>query len=426
MTQEFSLRIDPCSDSEKEPFLEFSGKKFRLKPTESRPPKSYEAPPNFPNCCPFHTNSFEEAQRWFKEFPNCCERHTEMVRTWRIEKNDYEGLPRKILDCLSYTEHHIQNQIQHSNWYEDITNYIFYNWWSFGHPNIGGGRYLIYLRNYLEVSADKIPEAKRVLLIEYINKHDTPTAVKSQPDLNILWGTYHRWLKTFPFQLPYFKDLHERLKNTVPVFKGIPKYNPYTEMSSGQVFTQTELVDFLEATTKRLIIDVQTADFEISDKQKHRLQLSEESLRVGTAELVGSFSKGELRYVAILKKWLELQKMYFKEVSEIMGNNATTSPNTKATTHQKTLALCCFYREAKGEMPEMEGKTRKEIEAHFAGQHGLSSEKFRQVSSAMKDKAKRLKKENIPHMESALSMLDGYPKAKNMLEDELKTLKNRQ
>ncbi len=103
---------------------------------------------------------------------------------------------------------------------------------------------------------------------------------------------------------------------------------------------------------------------------------------------------------------------------------ATPSAGGQAI-HQKTLALYCFYREAKEGLPEMKGKSRKEIAAYFANQHGLSAGKFRQVLSAMKDKEKRLTRENIPHMESALFLLDGYPKAKEYAEDELKTLKNR-
>jgi len=274
--------------------------------------------PNFPNCCPLHQTVFEDTQKWFEKFPNCCERHALMVRKWGLKKNEYEGLPRKILDGLAFTEYHISKQIERPDWYEDITNYMHYNWWNFGHPNIGGDLYYIHLKQILEMTTD-IPKSKKARLIEYIDSENTKSD-DQKLDLNLLWDTYQKWLKTFPFQLPYFKGIHERLKSTVPVFKEPLRFNPYTGLYFAKVFMQGEMVDFLEAATKHLIAEVQTDEFKISDLKKHRLQLSNESLRVQTSKLVEGYSKGELRYVAILKKWLELQKKYFKEVVEITGN----------------------------------------------------------------------------------------------------------
>lgn len=303
------------------PFVQIPGETFTRSPSEAIPIAGYEATPNFPDCCPFHQQAFEAAQKWFDKFPDCCKHHTEAVSTWHLKKSDYAGLPIKILNCLSYTEYHISQRLDIPEWYEDITNYIDYIWWSFGHPSIGIERYFAFLKNYLVVT--KLPSHKSERLIQYIESLSKPGNLNEATkfDLNVIYDTFQKWVKIFPFELPYFKGLKEQYERKIPAFKEPARFNPYTGMAKARMVTQAELIDSIEVLTKRLISEVQTHDFQISDMKQHRLDLEHESLRVGTDELVKGYSKGELRYVTTIKKWLRLQKEYFRAVVEIAATD---------------------------------------------------------------------------------------------------------
>jgi hypothetical protein len=333
----------------KSPFIEISGDKMRISPIEAEPIEGYEVPADFPNCCPHHKQAFANAQNWFDKFPNCCELHIEAAKKWHLKKSEFDGLPQKILNGLSYTEHHISKRIDIPEWYEDITNYIDYICWCFGHPAIGVDRYITFLKHYLTVTKEKIPKDKREKLLQYLESENKPSDPDeaSKFDLNILFDTYQKWLKTFPFELPYFDGLKERLKGAIPVLKEAKKQNPYTGMWKAKGVTQAELIDLLEVTTKRLIGDVQTHDFQISDMKQHRLKIENERLRVGTAELVRGYLKKELKYVTTIKKWLELQKQYFKAFVEIAGND-TKAESSKPLKTRPTFAGLFENDEAMG------------------------------------------------------------------------------
>jgi hypothetical protein len=90
----------------------------------------------------------------------------------------------------------------------------------------------------------------------------------------------------------------------------------------------------------------------------------------------------------------------------------------------KTLALYVFYRESKNEYPELEGMNRKQISEKLADEFGLSANHFRQDLAMMKQKEKRLVRENILRFSAVIELLDNYPNAKKYAEDELKMLEN--
>lgn len=329
------------------PFIEISGDDLTLSPFDAKPIEGYEPDSNFPECRIFHISAIANAKDWFDKFPKCCKNHEEDVRKWNLKKSDYEGLPQKIVNNLYYTEYHISKRIDIPEWYEDITNYIDYIWWSFGHPNIGLHKYSEYLIHYLKNTKSKIPKYKKERLIEYIEDYRKPANPASTFDLNVIYDTFQKWFNTFPFDLPYFVGLKVQFEGKIPAFKEPARFNPYTGLAKAKGLTQAELIDALDATTKRLIGEVQTDKFEISDLNKHRLELSNESLRVETANLVRSYSKGELRYLTTLRKWLELQKKYFKEVTEIVGNVQKAEP-TKPLKTRPTFAGLFENDEAMG------------------------------------------------------------------------------
>lgn len=314
----------------KKPFIKIDAEKFTLSAFETKPIEGYEEPTNkdtgeqLPYCCTYHKSVFEVAKSWFEKFPNCCNPHRAMVTKWWFNKNNYTGVPEKIVNQLSFTEYHITKQIENPDWYEDITEYINYNISSFGHPAIGLHLYLENLKHYIKSTSSEIPKEKRQRLLEYIDEYYNPSKTKDgkNSDLNILYSTYQRWLKTFPFEISYFKNLKQHFEKQLPILGDKPEMNRYTGIVKTKVQTQSELIEALTNTTKQLLQKIDTADLLskgiISDNNKHTLELANENHRIKQSSLVCEYSKGEIKYVKILKRWLTNEKQYFNEITTLL------------------------------------------------------------------------------------------------------------
>lgn len=313
------------------PFIETDAEHFSLSQFEIKPIEGYEAPKNketgesFPNCCPFHKSVFKGAESWFSKFPNCCDQHKGMVSKWWYNKANYSGIAKKITKQLSYTEHHISERINIDDWYKDITDYIEYNVSSFGHPAIGLHLYLDNVQHYIKNTQSEIPEIKREILIDFIETYyKVPIDIHktNKTDLNILYSTYQKWLKTFPFDISFFAGLKPHFEKQLPILNGKPETNKYTGLAKVKMHTKGSLIDVLLNLTKNLLDKVNVPELRkqgaITDIQANQLEFAEAELNTYTAEITKQYSKGELKYVKALKKWLQLHKDYFKEVAALL------------------------------------------------------------------------------------------------------------
>lgn len=310
------------------PFIEIDAEHFTLSAFETKPIEGYEAPINketgeqFPNCCPFHKSVFEGAESWFSKFPNCCDQHKAMVSKWWYNKANYTGIAEKIVKQLSYTEHHISERINIEDWYKDITDYIEYNVSSFGHPAIGLHLYLGNVKHYIENTKSEIPKDKRLRLIEFIETYYNSSGETNKTDLNILYSTYQKWLKTFPFEISFFAELKPHFEKQLPILNGKPETNKYTGLAKGKMHTKGSLIDVLLNLTKNLLDKVNVPELRkqgaITDIQANQLEFADAELNTKTAEITKKYSRGELKYVKALKKWLQLHKDYFKEVAPLL------------------------------------------------------------------------------------------------------------
>jgi hypothetical protein len=409
------------------PLVEIPVKNLNFPFAETFPIRGYKMPKNFPNDSIFHKSAFDDAQDWFIKFPNCCDRHRELSKEYRIDKSRYEGLPLQILKKLSHTEHFISTRINAPDWFGEITDYIDYIWWNFGNPNIGCSKYNHYLKHFIEGSEKIISNEKRKRLLQYIKDNTTPSSENeaSKSDLNTLYDTLQKWINTFPFELPYFKGLKSYYEGKIPAFKEPARFNPYTKLAKAKALTQAELIDALDVTTKRLLGEVQAdkifAKGQIWDISKHRLELVNESLRVSTAKLVGDYSKGELRYVDTLKSWLELQKTYFKEVVEIMGN-PTAKPLSKTGLPPKVLALYYIYQQENGTYPHFPHGQKVRETRRIALEHSVDAKNFEMAYNQYNSSKKRLSKVRLPDLEKVIELLKDFPDAQQAAKDELRTL----
>jgi len=351
------------------PFIEIDAEHFTLSAFETKPIEGYEVPTNketgelFPNCCQFHKNVFESAEKWFEKFPNCCEPHKKLAGKSWFKKENYNGIAEKIVKQLSYTEHHISERINIDEWYKDITDYIEYNVLSFGHPAIGLHLYLGNLKHYIEYTYSEIPKDKRQRLIEFIETYYNSTGETNKTDLNILYSTYQKWLKTFPFDISFFTELKPHFEKQLPIINGKPETNKYTGFAKVKMCTKGSLIDVLLNLTKTLLEKVNVPELRkqgaITDIQANQLEFADAELNTINAEITKQYSKGELRYIKALKKWLKAQQNYFNKVAPILKD--LPPQQSKKPKPELNKALISFSN------PEIITSIHNELKGYFQG-----------------------------------------------------------
>jgi len=311
------------------PFIEIDAEHFTLSAFETKPIEGYEAPTNketgeqFPNCCPFHKSVFEGAESWFLKFPNCCDQHKAMVSKWWYNKANYSGIAEKIVKQLSYTEHHISERINIDDWYKDLTDYIEYNVSSFGHPAIGLHLYLGNVQHYIKNANSEIPKDKRQRLIEFIETYYNNPKEHTKTDLNILYGTYQKWLKVFPFEISFFANLKPHFEKQLPILNGKPETNKYTGIAKVKMHTKGSLIDVLLNLTNNLLTQINTTTLHekglLTEPQKIKLELvlNERKMKLKQG-YVNSSKDEEQRYRKILKEWFADEKRFIDEVTPLV------------------------------------------------------------------------------------------------------------
>ncbi len=185
-----------------------SGEHFGRHPYDTEPLQGYVQPPNFPNCCDSHKETFKTAVDFLAVFPNCCKEHKKLNSAPWFRKTYFSYYPLKLVTTINYTWHCITENIHKENWYKAITDYIDWTQDSYGQlpagygAPIGKGTYLETIKGNIKANK-KFSKQKKALLIEFIesyfNKGEGVTPA-NQTDLNILIATYKKWLTIFPLK----------------------------------------------------------------------------------------------------------------------------------------------------------------------------------------------------------------------------------
>lgn len=294
-----------------------------LPPYECFPIEGYEIPVHretgemLPNCCVRHQSIYQNLLEWLDTFPYCCEKHQEMAKSWKFDRVHLKNLALKIVTQLSYTEYHIEQKINSENWYQDITDYIEYNLFSFGHPNIGADKYLQFVKHYAECTSFEIPKRKREILLNYLNYNGERKGDKI--DINDILETYQRWLEVFPFDLPYFKGIKAHFEKNIPLIEEGFSYNPYMKSYRSKMVNHTFLAEYLCSKTKELLRKCDSSillkEGLIVDIQAYSIDLLNNKRKVKLEEDLNN----KLKYTKILSNWLKSELKYFKEYAEIIN-----------------------------------------------------------------------------------------------------------
>lgn len=318
----------------RKPFIEIDADHFLIQGFNTRPLEGYEAPENFPNCCNYHKHVLNDAKSFYDRFPNCCKAHKKLIgKTW-FSKEIYDGLPTKIVNQLSFTEYHISLVIDNPDWFEDIADYIEWNVASFGHPAVGLHVYLGNLKHYVNETKSEIPNEKRKRIAQFIDEYYKPIEETSEKlSLNVLYETYQKWIRTFPFEVSFFKELKKSFAKKLPIISGIPTVNRYSGITKAKMLTKRELAESLVTTTKNLLQTISSVELLnkglITDVQAQQVEFINESHKIAQASLLNDFSEEEGRYLAVIRQWLKNEKQYFKELVPILKLKSNRTVMTK-------------------------------------------------------------------------------------------------
>lgn len=338
----------------KKPFIEIDAEHFLLSAFETKPIEGYEVPTNketgeqFPNCCPFHKSVFEKAESWFSKFPNCCEPHRQFIGKWWFQKENYNGIAEKIVKQLSYTEHHISEKIKTTDWYKDITDYIEYNISSFGHPAVGLHLYLGNVKHYIQNHKGELNQEQRQRLIEFIEGY-YKSSETAKTDLNVLYSTYQKWLKDFPFELnSYFGNLKQHFEKQLPILVGNPEVNIYSGIAKVKMHTKSSLIEAMMNLTNNLLTKINgVALYEkglITDANKIKLELVINSRKLKLKQgYKNSSPNEEQRYRRMLKEWFADEIKFFNEITPLLQAFPPQQTETKTEILKGILGKYGFF-----------------------------------------------------------------------------------
>lgn len=301
--------------------------------------------------------------KWFRDlykgrkgrsaFPNCCEGHKKLYRAKGFKKSDFDKVPDMVVRKVIYTNQHITNNHNTENWFRSIADYMDLVVESFGQfPNGCGGQlflpeYFGYMKNLIG-SSEEIPEEKKQAIYGHIDDYSKPIPKSEGTELKTLVETYSKWLNEFPFQISsYFGELKEGYEKRVLILNGKPHVNQFTGVGVSKLHTKDSLIEALVKLTKDLLSKINANDLVekgiIQDVKKHRYELETEHLRIANDELFKEFTTGELEYVTILKRWLELQKSFFRNISDLIVTEVPKEQITKPEQLKSLLAAFGFF-----------------------------------------------------------------------------------
>lgn len=316
--------LDGCTNH----IAEISSRDFEAKQFETAPIKGYETPEGFPNCCEGHKAIYNIGLERFSKFPNCCEHHKKLNGAKWFRKDNYSYLPIKLAQTVAYTCNCIAMNLEKSDWYKIITDYIDYTFYSFGQFPDGYGSpfgvdlYLHNVENTLK-NEKEIPEHKKKQLISFIQEFGKSEKTSIHTDLNILIGIYKKWFKEFPFEISFFQDLKPHFEKQIPILYGKEKTNIFTGLVAYKTTTKEQLINYLISITENILSQTNTLTLYesnlLTDPNKIKLELilNERKMKLKQGYSNNS-AKEDDRYRKILKDWFNDEKKFIDEITPLL------------------------------------------------------------------------------------------------------------
>lgn len=297
------------------------------------------------HCRENHRLVIQKITEKFEIFPNCCDFHKKLNNLHLFKKDDFKNIPLITANKVFFCYHHIINNLENEDWYNEIKDYLEYTTESFGSMPVGYGEpfefnaFCLKLLELIENIEDKITSTKisSVEVKTRINKVKfllTPVdeIEENKTDLNLLWSIYNDWYKIFPFDLPYFTHLKEKFKNIIPLHTGREKTNRYSKVTTYEVHTKNSLTVALLQITKNIITSINGATLYekglLNDAEKISIDLIINNRKLELYELSKMQNNSKTEYIKILKKWFKSEKNFIEEIAPF--TNKQIAPKVKS------------------------------------------------------------------------------------------------
>ncbi|MBD0349596.1 MAG: hypothetical protein ICV65_00425 [Flavisolibacter sp.] len=363
-------------------FGQLSNEDFEIEQCDVQPLEGYAAPTNFPDCCSYHKTLLQIGKDSYNSFPDCCAAHQRLSTAPWFRKEKYAYLPEKLVNTMDYTRHCILTSIDNEDWYKRITDYIDETKASYGQlpagygPPVGLALYISNLEKYIECES-KIPNDKKQKLLEYLQRDEEEKAPVEQTDLNLLVSKYREWLKIFPFDLSFFRELKPYFEKQLPFLSGPGVTNMYSGLTGFKLVSKEELIGFLVSTTLSIVKELNTwrllklGLLQQNDSLKMELILAKRKLEL--EELDKTNWKDRRQYIKLLKKWIKGEKQFVSEIIPLIKNVPHPAfiqdviDGIKQLQMNDSNELC--IRNVRENLPDKESSFRNYFKTFFSGRY---------------------------------------------------------
>jgi len=185
-------------------------------------------------------------------------------------------------------------------------------------------------------------------LCEFIEMYYKPSEAE-KTTLNILYSTYQKWLKVFPFELnSYFGNLKQHFENKFPILIGKPETNIYSGKAKVKMHTKSSLIEALINLTNSLLTQINGVTLHkkgmITDANKIKLELVINSRILKLKQgYKNSSPNEEQRYRKILKEWFKDEKNFIDEITPLLKAIPPQQTETKTDKLKAQLSKHGFF-----------------------------------------------------------------------------------
>lgn len=255
---------------------------------------------DFPHCCKDHFLSFQELTKWANTF---------------LPEAESMMLAKKTLFNLSNTESIILFTFNQDDWYEEISDFIEYNIFSFGSSINHAERYLMKLGGFIQSiqipnNYHKSRKLAELVLLWLKNS-------MFSRDLYQLRRAFDKWFYSFPFELSFLSEL----KDKYDLFFGIVNddFTDFDDLSfMVEINKMTDAILYHHNTSnlykQGLLLDPAKLKFDLIDSQR-TYQLNNENL-------YGQYSESDPLYKRMIQKWFEDEIEFVDAISKLLPDSS--------------------------------------------------------------------------------------------------------
>ncbi|WP_127131171.1 hypothetical protein [Pseudoflavitalea rhizosphaerae] len=280
---------------------------------------------DWPDCCPWHQSLVKNIDDYIEKFPHCCELHAKLdpAPSWFKREVWIGTLRQRLLDTYRQTENLWNAKIDEPDYYEHISEFVEYAFYSFGQlprgygSTIGASLYISFLKDIVARLKENDPEKARRIseFIEgfYLQKETVP-----ETDVKLLFEKYSNWLEMFPWQIAYLSPLKQYFASQIPILDGSPKVNRYSGLAKAPMITVKKMMNYIIQTTNTILTTVNAQVLleknKLTDLEKREIEVIGARRRHELRQL-GQNAKDERAKVSrTLKQWFSGEQRYLRDM----------------------------------------------------------------------------------------------------------------